>query len=89
MSLIPVSERLKQLFMGSFFIWTTALVGGVGLTSSKAHAVLVTHLTNDQEPLVLEGLFSLPCLLRLEQGSQLLGHGQVPPVGSAVALDEK
>lgn len=61
----------------------------MGLTSSKAHAVLVTHLTNDQEPLVLEGLFSLPCLLRLEQGSQLLGHGQVPPVGSAVALDEK
>ena len=32
----------------------------VGLTSSKAHAVVATHLTNDQEPLVLEGLFPLP-----------------------------
>ena len=61
----------------------------MGLTSSKAHAVLVTYLTNDQEPLVLEGLFSRPCLLHLEQGSRLLGHGQVPPVRSVVALDEK
>lgn len=27
-SLIPVSERLRQLFTGSFFIWTTAWGGG-------------------------------------------------------------
>ena len=54
--------------MGSFFIWTAAW-GREVLISSKAHAVVATHLRNDQEPLVLEGLFSLPCLLHLQHRS--------------------